>query len=151
MKQTVDPFGIFFQLGYVARDIRGAVAMLETRMGARRIDLISDFADPAGNAVAIRSLAHLSMGDVEIEIIQPRLNWPSIYLDALPIGGAMIGLHHLGYMQSDMPSWEAAMRTIRASGMDIAMEGDTPNARFAYVDTRPLVGHFTEMVYRASR
>jgi hypothetical protein len=120
-------------------------------MGARRIDLIPNFADPAGNPVAIRSLAHLSMGDAEIEVIEPRIDWASIYLDAPPVDGVMVGLHHLGYMKPDIPSWEAALDVIRASGMDIAMERATPDARFAYVDTRPLAGHFTEMVYRASR
>lgn len=149
MKPGAGPFGIFFQIGYVTRDIHRAVAMLVDRMGASCIDLIEDFRDPQGNPVVIRSLSHLTLGDAEIEIIEPRRDPPSIYLDALPVDSAIIGLHHLGYRQPDILTWESAMETIRAEGATIAMEGAVPTARFAYIDTRHLTGHYTEMVYRA--
>jgi len=151
MKSIAGPFGTFFQIGYVTRDIHRAVAMLVDQMGATRIDLIEDFRDPQGDPVVIRSLSHLSLGEAEMEIIEPRLDRPSIYLDALPADDAIIGLHHLGYKQPDIPTWESAMAILCADGAVIAMEGAVPTARFAYIDTRRLVGHYTEMVYRASR
>lgn len=149
MTQTPNRFGTFFQIGYVTRDIGAAVKLLTDGMGATLIDLLEDFRDPQGNPVVIRSLSHLMLGKVEIEVIEPRLDQPSIYLDALPQAGETVALHHLGYRHADIASWEAAMAALRATGVDVPMEGATARARFAYIDTRCDIGHFTEVVYRA--
>jgi catechol 2,3-dioxygenase-like lactoylglutathione lyase family enzyme len=149
MHDAEGPFGRFFQIGYVTRNVREACATLTRRMGARRIDLIEDLRDADGREVMIRSLSHLSLGDVEIELIEPRTDWPSIYLDALPPeGDATPALHHLGYRLPDIESWDAAMQALRGAGMAVALEGAPPRVRFAYLDTRDEIGHYTEVVYR---
>ena len=148
MHQAVGPFGTFFQFGYVTRDIQAGLAILERQMGAVRNDLIEDFRDAQGNPVMIRALSHLMLSGAEIELIEPRLDCPSVYLDALPNDGTAIALHHLGYRQPNVPAWQQARDRADAAGLPIAMEGATAHARFAYLDTRPTLGHFTEIVYR---
>lgn len=149
MTSSYGPFGRFFQIGYVTRDIDKGCALLRDRMGAQQIDLIEEFRDGEGNQMMIRSLAHLSLGDVEIEIIEPRVGWDSIYVEALPgEGDPTPTLHHLGYRLPDVASWEAAMEGLKASGMTVALDGAASRVRFAYLDTRGEVGHYTEVVYR---
>lgn len=148
MQPVAGPFGPLFQIGYVTRDIFAGLDILEKGMGASRIDLFDDFRDASSNPVMIRALSHLMLGDVEIELIEPRPDWRSVYLDALPERSDRIALHHLGYRQPDVTAWEQARERAMASGLAIAMEGATPRARFAYLDTCATVGHFTEIVYR---
>ncbi|WP_404476541.1 VOC family protein [Novosphingobium sp. BL-52-GroH] len=148
---SAGPFGRFFQIGYVTHDIASGLAILEGTMGARRIDLLEDFRDANGDPVMIRALSHLSMGDAEIELIEPRADWPSVYLDALPADDRTIALHHIGYRQPDVAAWTAARDRAQAAGLAISMEGYTPHAHFAYIDTRATLGHYTEVVYREDR
>jgi len=141
------PYGRFFQIGYVTRDLATAAARL-TQMGARRIDYFEDFKRPNGDPSAIWGLSHMARGGAELELIQPRLDRTSIYLDALPEESGAIALHHVGYLHPDVPAWEAAMARVRASGATVVSEGAMPQARFAYLDTRADLGHFTEVVWR---
>lgn len=143
-----DRSGGFFQIGYVTRNIANGLAILEGDMGAQRIDLLDDLRDAQGNRVMIRALSHLSLGEAEIELIEPRIDWPSVYLDALPADDRTIALHHIGYRQPDIAAWTDARDRAHAAGMAIPMEGATDHARFAYLDTRAVVGHYTEVVYR---
>jgi Glyoxalase/Bleomycin resistance protein/Dioxygenase superfamily len=147
MDGSAGAFGPLFQIGYVTRNIQAGLATLDG-MGASRIDLFEDYRDSDGNPVMIRALSHLMLGDIEIELIEPRPDWPSVYLDALPDRNEQIALHHLGYRQPDVKAWEGVRERALASGLSIAMEGATPRARFAYLDTCDSVGHFTEIVFR---
>lgn len=147
MDAAAGAFGPLFQIGYVTRDIRAGLAALDA-MGATRLDLFEDFRDPDGNPVMIRALSHLMLGNVEVELIEPRPDWPSVYIAALPERSDQIALHHLGYRQPDVKAWEDVRERALASGLAIAMEGATPRARFAYLDTCDSVGHFTEIVFR---
>jgi hypothetical protein len=110
------PFGTLFQIGYVTRNIASGLAILENQMSARRIDLTEDLRDGQGNQVMIRALSHLSLCDIEIELIEPRPDWPSVYLDALPPDDDTIALRHIGYRQPDVEAWtKARNRAARAS------------------------------------
>jgi hypothetical protein len=148
---TAGPFGTLFQIGYVTRNIAKGLAILEGGMSARRLDLLENLRDARANQVMIRALSHLTLGDMEIELIEPRPDWPSVYLDALPEHEDAIALHHLGYRQPDVEAWTEARNRADAAGLAIPMEGATSRARFAYLDTRATIGHFTEVVYREDR
>lgn len=144
-------FGRFFQLGYVTRDIERAVRLLVDEQQAQLVDLIDDFKDQAGQPVAIRRLSHLMLGDAEIELIEPRLDWTSLYLEGLADDSAAMAFHHIGYMQPDVEHWHTAMALAEDRGLVVALQGSVPHARFAYLDTRAQNGHYSEVVWRASR
>ncbi|MFA5495770.1 MAG: VOC family protein [Porticoccaceae bacterium] len=141
-------YGRFFQLGYVVRDIDAAVRHCRQRMGATLVDIIRDLRTEAGEQVSINNLSHLAMPGAEIELIEPRPDWPSIYLDALPEKGGGLGFHHLGFVVPDQQAWDRAMATIDTFGTPLAMAGATSQVRFAYLDTRRLCGHYSEIVWR---
>jgi len=141
-------YGRFFQLGYVTYDIDAAVADFEQRMGAVRIDLIRDMRDGEGNPIFIDSLSHLSLPGVELEVIQPRVGWQTVYSEMMPAAGEVARLHHLGFAIEDEAQWQAARAGLDAAGTPIAVEGGTADVRSVYFDTRAATGHFSELVFR---
>lgn len=141
-------YGRFFQLGYVTRDLDAAIDRLQRRTGARLIDRIHDLRDEAGNQVVLKNLAHLGLPGVEIELIQPRLDRSSIYLEALPPAGDDIGFHHTGFLLPDEAGWQRAVDSLEREGTPIVMQGGTSQVRFAYIDTRRQAGHYSEIVLR---
>jgi hypothetical protein len=117
-------------------------------MGAVQIDMIHDLRDGLGNAVALRHVSHLALPGLEVELMEPRLDWDSIYLEALPDSDDAAGLHHLGFLLPDDAAWDAAVSDFQLMSTPIVMQGATPDVRFAYFDTRRQAGHYSEIVQR---
>jgi hypothetical protein len=117
-------------------------------MNARRIDLIHDIRDEAGQPVPLLHLAYLSVPGVELEVIQPRLDWPSIYLETLPDGAADVRLHHLGFMLPNRAAWDEAAARLNEMATPIVLQFETSQVRAAYFDTRRQTGHYCELVVR---
>lgn len=147
-EKTMSIYGRFYQVGYVTRDIDAAIAQLQARMGATLVDVLYDLRDGNGEQVALKNLSHMSLPGAEIELIEPRPHWSSIYLDALPERGDDIGFHHLGFLIPDDATWDAAMASFETFGTPVVMSGATPQVRFAYVDTRRQCGHYSEIAQR---
>lgn len=86
-------------------------------------------------------LAFVQTGDITIELIQRVSFGPDAYGDMFPHGGN--GLHHCATFCSD---YAAAKEELIASGFPVASEFTSPwGTRFAYVDTRAVCGHMTEL------
>ena len=135
-----------FQIGYVVREIDGALAEFE-RLGACRLDRIIDMRDDRGAPSMILNLAHLMMRGVEIELIEPRAGYDSVYSGCLADGQSTV-LHHLGFMADDDAAWDAGLAELVATGAAVAMAIDLPRVRVRYFDTRNRLGHFFELVQR---
>lgn len=135
-----------FQLGYVVRDLAAAIAKFE-QLGASLLDRIIDMRDGEGHPVIIRNLSHLQLGSREVELIEAREGYPSVYTDwPLPEDG--IALHHLGYLADTDGQWDEASRLW--STLPVAMAIDLPRVRVRYYDTRETLGHYLELVQRRS-
>jgi hypothetical protein len=132
-------------LGYVARDIEQAIEQFTRRTGARLLDLTHDLRDESGDVLELENLAHLAMPGVEIEIIQPRRDRPSIYLDALPDDPRDVALHHLGFILPDQAAWQMAIDRLDVS-TPVSWTIGNRHAQVAYVDTRKQTGHYSELV-----
>ncbi|MGE0386363.1 MAG: VOC family protein [Gammaproteobacteria bacterium] len=142
-------FGRLFHIGYVTRDIHRAIARVTADLGARQLDLLQDIRGASGEPSMLYAISHLAFAGAELELLQPRLEIESVYLQALPADADAIAMHHAGYLHPDVPSWEAAMADIRARGLPIAFEVAAPDLRCAYVDLRRQVGHYAEILWRA--
>jgi catechol 2,3-dioxygenase-like lactoylglutathione lyase family enzyme len=140
------PFGKFFQLGYVTRDIDAAAHRMMSDLGACQLDLIHELRDENGDEVFLKHLAHFALGGIEAELIEPRLDWPSLYLEALPAQPDAFALHHLGYLVADEWAFDRALQHAAATGASVAFSADTANVRLAYIDTRRTSGHYSEVV-----
>lgn len=140
----------FFQIGYVARSVTSAVASFQDRTGAKLIDLTTDLRDHEGNEVLIQGLAHLQLSHWEVELIEPRQGWSTVYDGYLPTSENDVVFHHIGFMMNSRSAWETAVNEAQCADLAVPFEGRFPQVCFAYVDTRQTMGHFTELVWRAS-
>jgi Glyoxalase/Bleomycin resistance protein/Dioxygenase superfamily len=138
----------FFQIGYVVGNIEHAVAQFTGLFGASIKDMIRDMRDQHGEPSLIENLSHVLLNGVEIELIEPRQGWSSVYGDGTPLPEASITLHHFGFMAGDDRQWDAATSIMTEGGVERAMSVDLPSVRLIYFDTRASLGHFTELVQR---
>jgi hypothetical protein len=87
------------------------------------------------------TVALAQAGPVQIELIQPTTDRPCAYRDSVPPG--VTGFHHLCVWTLDI---EADSRYFESLGYPTANSGKASVARFAYYDTRPLMGCMLEVV-----
>ena len=80
-------------------------------------------------------------GPMQIELIQPLDDDPSVYRDVVAPGQS--GLHHVCREYGGLDEGIAALT---AQGFEVAMSGTLGPIRFAYVDTRPLIACMYELV-----
>ncbi len=134
-------FGPVFQLAYVVDKLD---PLLDHMTGTLGIGPFFLFPTPVDfgwleldgvrtSATDVIGAAALSYsGDTMIEIIVPGPD-PSPYRDFLDAGRS--GLHHLGTVATD---YDAQMAAARAADLGVAMEGELPMSRFAYLATDAL-------------
>ena len=82
-------------------------------------------------------------GPVQIELIQPTTSAPCAYRDSVAAG--TMGFHHICVWTHDI---DADTRHMESLGYATANAGNAGFARFAYYDTRPLMGCMLEVVER---
>jgi len=137
--------GSVYHSGYVVTDIRAAVAAWARLAGAGPFVLFEDFefVEPVyrGTPGAPKvTLAFGFSGDSCIELIEPQGSAPSIYSES---DGA---LHHIGIGVDDL---DAGIRAYTTAGIECAFRAAFPfGGGCAYLDTRPAIGVFTELVER---
>lgn len=82
-------------------------------------------------------------GPVQIELIQPTSDDPSAYRDVYAAGTG--GFHHMCVYSDDMAADTAYFERL---GYPAVTAGEVGPIRFAYFDTRPLMGCMWEVVER---
>ncbi|MGI9623437.1 MAG: VOC family protein [Acidimicrobiales bacterium] len=80
-------------------------------------------------------------GPVQIELIQPTTDKPCAYRDSVEPG--TVGFHHMCVWTHDI---DADTEYFEQLGYPTANIGDAGHVRFAYYDTRPLMGCMLEVV-----
>jgi len=89
----------------------------------------------------LADMALCQAGPVQIELIQPRSSGPNVYRDSVPVGSD--GYHHFAYFTDDLDAEFARFSTM---GVEVAAQATFAALRFAYFDTRDLVGCMTEVL-----
>lgn len=139
-------FGTIEQLGYVVRDIDASIAGF-VRCGIGPWFLLRGVKPenfkykgaPSGMAMDV---AVANSGDIQIEIIMPVNDEPSMYRDFLEAGRE--GLQHFAYWSKD---YQALYDRARAAGFTVGQEGQLggPTGRFAYLETEHHPGTCVEI------
>ena len=78
---------------------------------------------------------------MQIELIEPLGDGPSVYRDVVPAGQS--GFHHVCRAYGH---YDETIASLTAQGCEVAMSGNMNGIRFAYVDTRALIGCMYELV-----
>lgn len=139
-------FGRIAQLGYVVRDINAEMQRwIDQGIGPWFYvhDVQTDFFTYRGADSPMKmSVALANSGDLQIELIQPRNDAPSLYKEFLDSGRE--GLQHIAYWTDD---YQALYDKVLALGYEVGHEGSIggANGRFAYLDTEKTFGHVIEI------
>ncbi|WP_448581384.1 VOC family protein [Thermaurantiacus sp.] len=141
--------GPIMQLAYVPSDFDAAVTHWTRTMGVGPFHLIENIQLEGmrylGEPTDARfSLALAYWGDLQIELIRPENNSPSIYTGPY---GVRDRLHHVCILVDDL---EAAYRICRETGAKVALEGRFGASRVLYADPGTGPGHLVEVLQRAT-
>jgi len=135
-------FGPVCQNGYVVRDIEAAMRHWAEVMGVGPwfyIDRVQTdwFRHRGADSAVEMSIALANTGDLQIELIQPRNDAPSMYREFLDAGHE--GLQHLAYWTRD---YQGLYDKALALGYRVGHEGQIggEQGRFAYFDTSVQAG-----------
>ena len=134
------PMGNFYQFGYLASDIDAAERSLGELYGITKVR--------RKRASEWMETLHAWTGDTMVEVIVCGPGAPSIYTNQpLPVAGNLM-LHHLGRRILDEGTWHQMEQAARQRGLCTEMMGSVMNGqlRYAYVDTRAMLGVYTEYV-----
>lgn len=135
------------QMAYVVPDIRAGIKEWIERLHVGPWFLLDNFTgiDPVyrgGPSKAGISLAMSFAGHMNIELIQPNDDHPSVYKEHIDRHGH--GFHHWGVASAD---FAADIKTYEAMGMDIAFRAGVPTGgEVAYFDTHGAMPGFIELI-----
>lgn len=129
-------FGEVRQLGYVVPDIEAAMTYWAEVLGvgpwfyAPKVPVVN-FTHRGERSFPETSVALANSGPLQIELIQPRNNAPSMYQDFIRAGHQ--GLQHVAYWTE---TYDADMARLAAQGFSPCMAGEVgANGRFCYFET----------------
>lgn len=139
-------FGEIRQLGYVVRDIRGAMERWAQVMGVGpwfyfEVYPVENFLYRGNPSKAKFSVAVANSGPLQLELIEPLDDLPSLYREFLDAGRE--GLQHLGFWTDEV---ERDLGRASRAGYDICQSGDTARGPFYYLETESHVGITAEFI-----
>ena len=91
------------------------------------------------------SVATVQSGGINIELIQPLVDTPSVYADIYAHGAE--GFHHICMV---VDNYDEQVQRFCAQGHAIAMQATMGDCRFCYIDTYNTLGCMTELVENKS-
>lgn len=141
-------FGDVFQAGYVVRDIQAAMNHWVEVLGVgpwfySEGATIRDYKYKGQPTTAKISLALANSGPLQIELIQPLNDGPSMYRDFLAAGNE--GLQHIAYFSDN---FDADVQRYVEMGYELGHEGTGDRGKFAYLLTEAHPGTVVEIVDR---
>ncbi len=144
-KTGISELGEIMQLAFVPDDFDAAVDYWTQVMGVGPFFLmegihLEDMKYKGQPTDAVFDLALAYWGDIQIELIRPRDDHPSIYRGEYAAGN---GLHHVCILVDDI---EEAYRVCGEQGAQIIIEGALGDSRVIYVDPGSGPGGLVEIL-----
>jgi hypothetical protein len=146
--RTVPLFSGFFQIGYVTRDLDAGMRQLGAIHGIERFRIKRDVHGMPGMPEMRLHQAHVYIGAVQIELIQPAGGDDRLYRDSCAADGSAIRHHHFGMWINDATEYGSLRAALEEQNIPIVFEASIPNVGGAiYADTRAKLGHYIEYVH----
>lgn len=130
-----------FQVAYVANDAGAAMRLFADQFGVRNWQVTADRPPEALQEV----VALAWVGELMLEIIEPRPSRPSLYTGWVAPGSDEIRLHHLAFVADGPDDYARCVAELEAKGYPDVYSRKTERLDFAYLDTRAAVGHYYEL------
>ena len=141
------PRGGIMQLGYIVKDLGAAIDYWINDLKVGPWFRLDDFKFPdatyrGGPYTAMISQAMAFAGHMQIELIQPNDENPSVYKEMIDVKG--YGFHHFGVACDDV---EAAIAELEAKGYQGALKHSGPTGgNVVYMDGGPGQPVFLELI-----
>lgn len=135
------PLGGFYQFGFITRDLDAAAETLKTRFGIEKYR--------RKQSAPWMEAIHAWVGDTQIEVLEVGEGAPQMYLDYVPDEPGELNLQHLCRRIETLEQWEDLRKAVEAGGYDVPLDATAMDGqlRAIYVDTRALLGTYSEYVY----
>lgn len=138
-----------FQVCYVTSDLDHGMKQLADMHGIERFRIRRDVPALPGMPAMIVHQAHVFLGDLQVELIQPAGGNDAVYRDFCPADGGMRH-HHFGFWIDDPAEYDVLRARCSTLGVPIAFEIAVPGMGGAiYADFRRSLGHYLEYVHLA--
>ena len=149
LRGRIAALGEVMQLAFVPQDFDAAVRHWTQAMGVGPFFLIENIhlegmTYRGAPTEAVFDLALAYWGDIQIELIRPRDDHPSIYRG--PYAEVGNGLHHVCILVEDL---EEARRVCDEAGAEVVIEGSFGTSRVIYVDPGTGPGTLVEILQQA--
>ena len=146
--QTVPFLPGFYQISYVTKDLDAGMRQLAAMHGIERFRIKRDVQSMPGMPQILMHEAHVFIGTVQIEIIQPAGGDDALYRDVCAADSAAIRHHHFGMWVDEAAVWGSLRAALAAQHIPVAFEASIPNVgEVIYADTRATLGHYLEYVH----
>lgn len=136
-----------FQTAFIVNDLEESCAKWARTMGIGPFTLLENIDLPniiyRGEPGELKlSAALAASGDLQVELIQPHHDQPSVYRDYYSTGQE--GYHHIGVLTDDLA---ASIADFAAKGIGIVCSGGDPEGtEIAYMDTWDDANCLTELI-----
>lgn len=139
-----------FQICYVTKDLDAGMRRLTASYGIDRFRIKRDVESMPGMPKMSMHQAHVFVGAVQIELIQPAGGDDALYREVCAADGAAIRHHHFGLWVDDAAEYADLPATLAQLGISMAFNASIPDIGGAiYADTRAELGHYLEYVHLA--
>lgn len=141
------PAAGIIQMAYVVDDIRSAMSQWTTDLGVGPWFLLDRFTGDrpeyrGGPTDAAVMIAMAFAGHMQIELIQPLDDQPSVYRETIAAQGH--GFHHWGLGSDD---FEGDIARYESRGYEVAFRAGVPTGgSVAYLDTKGALPGFVELI-----
>ena len=135
------------QMAYIVEDIHDAMEKWRSRLNVGPWFLLDHFTGEEGiyrsaPAIADVSIAMGFAGHMQVELIQPNDDHPSVYKETIEKQG--FGFHHFGKASSD---YAKDLKTYTALGYELAFQAKVPSGGLVgYLDTKGELPGFLELI-----
>ena len=138
-----------YQHAYVTHDLEWAIEHSSDLFGLEnwaKFEVEFPVQTPAGEQLQATKVASAWGGHLQIELIQPVSGYVDPFLAYLPEDKSVRSLtfHHFAQRRETMDEIEAE---IARMGLPVACKGGIPDLIYTYLDARPTLGHFLELVW----
>lgn len=143
------PIKNHYQNAYVTHDLEWAVDHVSETFGLEdwaRFEVEFPVETPEGERLQATKVASAWGGHLQIELIEPVSGYIDPFMAFLPADKSVRSLtfHHFAQRRESLEEIEAE---IARMGLPIACKGGIPDLIYTYIDTRPSLGHFSELVW----
>lgn len=138
-----------YQNAYVTHDVDRACEALGKALGLddwRVFEVEFPVQTQQGELLQATKVACAWGGGLQVELIQPVSGFIDPFLPSLPTDKADASprFHHISLRRESMDEIEAE---IAALGLPVVCRGGIPDLQYTYLDARPQLGHYLELVW----